>query len=105
MTEEERLNIMVAPLYNMFEKLSDDMAAIALDELDICDDDLRATADLFRGSPMGDAFATLLEHVTDIRIARRFRHMAAAVFAAGRKEGLPCEDVYDEYNKLNPGKA
>lgn len=109
MTEEEheRLDGLMSPLLDIWLKFRDDFARTAIEKLDLTDEDAAACACVMEatGTDSGGAFAYLLRHIVDERIARKVLHMAVAVMEYEGVQAVRYEGIRERYDRIPKGEA
>jgi hypothetical protein len=109
MTEEEheRLDGLMSPLFDIWLKFRDDFARVAIEKLDLTDEDAEACARLMEatGTDGGGAFAYLMRHIIDERIAREVGHMAASVMEYEGVRAVRYEGIRARYDRIPKGEA
>ncbi len=104
--EEERLDNLCSPLFDMFLAFEKQFAARAIDELDISDHDAEAIARMLKGTESGRAFGYLMRHIAAERVWRTVSHMVDVVWTAeGHQEPLTMQDVKERYLRIKKGEA
>lgn len=88
--EEIRLNERCGPLFDLFLRFEKALARLAIDRLDITDDDAEAFAVVMAGTgtDSGAAFAYLMRHIKTERMLRRLCCVAMATFESRAASGM-----------------
>jgi hypothetical protein len=107
MIEEDRVERLTSPLFDMWLEFERAFAAKAIDDLDVSDEDAeKAAAQMTGASTSGAAFAHLLRHVQHERILRDLHRKVVAVFATlEHPHGMSITEIHAEYAKLQKGEA
>lgn len=86
---EERIDRLCAPLFDLWVRFERAFARVAIDRLDLGEEDAEACARIMEAcqSESGRAFAYLLRNIRHERAVRRMLHMAQAVFEGERAAG------------------
>jgi len=108
MIEEDRLDNLCSPLFDMFLAFERTFAAKAIDELNVTDEDAEKFATHMAGTEAGRAFGYLLRHIRHERNIRRVGHACAAISAANGgtfPRAMSISEVADEYAKIQKGNA
>jgi hypothetical protein len=106
--EEERLEKVTEPLFDMWLRFERAFARLAIDRLDVSDDDAEKMAVRMEASDTesGRAYAYLLRGIARARTMRVVLHRVDAIWAAaGTREPLSMQDIAERYGKLQAGKA
>jgi len=109
MTEEEheRLDVLMSTLFDMWLKFRDDFARAAIERLNFTDENAEACARMMEitGTDSGRAFAYLMRHIIDERIARRTVHMAASVMEYEGVQAVQYEGLHERYDRIPKGET
>lgn len=107
MIEEERLNDLIGPLFDLWLRFESAFGRLAIDRFDISDEDAEAFAKHMEesGTDGSRAFAYMLRQIKMARILRSISHRVTAIWAVQGERPLSMEDIATEYAKLGEGKA
>jgi hypothetical protein len=108
--EQYRVEQLTDPLFDLWLRFEKAFTRLAMDRLNISDEDAEAAAKQMDGcdSDSARAYAYLLRQVRLDRWMRGFAHRAAVVWATNRdlaEVALSFDDVEREYAKLDKGQA
>lgn len=107
---EIELNERCGPLFDLFLRFEKAFARLAIERLDITDEDAEAFAVIMAETDAGAAFAYLMRHIKTERVMRRVCHMAAAVFESRRSAGIDRDmiqmsELGGDFDKLHGGST
>lgn len=110
--DDLRLEELCGPLFDLWLRFEKAFARVAIDKLEVSDEDADAFASIMErtNADSGKAFAYLMRHIKDERMMRRVFHMAEAVFESQRNAGMEpsmvsMDELGDVYRKLHGGTA
>lgn len=106
--EEERLDNLTNPLFQLMLRFESAFARLAIDRYDISNEDAEKVAVQMESTDTdgGRAFAYLMRRIPNERVLRKISYMVSAVWASeGSKRGMSLTEIGETYAKLPKGDA